>query len=237
MLNAKIKVQIFEHAKEVYPEECCGVVTQKGRVQKYHALKNIHDKPEEAFEPDHAQYVEAIESGQLIAVVHSHTGDGATTLPSAHDSCMCNEFEIPYVIVSLPEGDLRVVYPETIPLTGRPWSLGSYDCWGLIMAWHKEQGIILNDFRKQYEWWKDERGENLYEDNYLSEGFVPTGKDPEPGDMIIMQLQSNVWNHAGIYLGDNQILHHAFGQLSKSDIYSGWYQEKTVMVCRHKDLK
>lgn len=237
MLNAKMKLAIFQHAREVYPQECCGVVTQKGRVQKYHALTNIHREPEEHFEPDHAEYAEALEAGTLIAVVHSHTGDGATTLPSAHDECMCNEFEVPFVIVSLPEGDMRIVEPSTRPLIGRPWSLGSYDCWGLIMAWHKEQGIELPDFRKDYEWWKPEHGENLYQDFYQEAGLVATGKDPEPGDVIIMQLQADVWNHGGIYLGDNQMMHHLSGRLSTTDIYSGWYQEKTVLVCRHKDLK
>lgn len=240
MIQPKIKMQIFQHAQDVYPHECAGIITQKSRVQKYHRLDNVSETPEEHCEPDSAQYgkvvMDADESGsEVIAFVHSHTGDGATTLPSAHDKCMCNEFEIPFVIVSLPEGDMRIVEPESMPLTGRPWSLGSYDCWGLIMAFHKLHGITLTDFRKPYEWWKT--GENLYQENYISEGFVPTGKDPEFGDMIIFQLQADVWNHAGIYVGNNQILHHAFGRLSRRDIFSGWYQDHAVLVCRHKDLK
>lgn len=238
MISAKIKLEIMRHAQDVYPAECCGVVTQKSRVQRYHRIKNVHDDPENHFLMDADEYTE-IEDGdhEIIAIVHSHTGDGATTLPSAHDTCMCDEMGVTWVIVSLPEGDMRMVEPATRPLIGRPWSLGSYDCWGLIMAWHKEQGVLLNDFRKPYEWWKPEYGENLYQENYLKEGFIPTGKEPELGDMIIMQLQAPVWNHAGIYLGNNQILHHAFGKLSRSDIYSGWYQDHTVMICRHKDLK
>lgn len=239
MLQPKIKMAIFEHAKEVYPHECCGVVTQKGRVQKYWRVDNVHSDPENHFQMHPVQYAEIEDDAELttIAIVHSHTGDGATTLPSAHDKCIMNEMQVPWVIVSLPEGDLRVVNPESIPLIGRPWALGSYDCWGLVMAWHREQGVILNDFRKPYEWWKPEHGENLYQENYLAEGFVETGKDPEPGDMVIFQLQANVWNHAGIYVGNNQILHHAFGKLSRHDIYSGWYQDHAVMICRHKDLK
>lgn len=236
MIQGKIKMAIFEHAKELYPEECCGAITQKGRVQKYHRLTNIHDDKENGFEPDHEEYAALMDEREVIAIVHSHCGDGATTLPSAHDICMCNEFEIPFVIVSLPEGDMRIVEPKHMPLIGRPWALGAFDCWGLIMAWHKEQGVILNDFRKSYEWWKPEYGENLYADNWQKEGFIATGKDPEPGDMVIFQLQADVWNHAGIYLGDNQLLHHTSGKLSKQDIYSGWYQEHAVLVCRHKDL-
>lgn len=236
MISAKVKLEIMRHAQDVYPHESCGIVTQKSRVQRYHRIDNVHSEPEKHFEMDAQQYADALEHGDLVSVVHSHTGDGATTLPSAHDTCVCNEMGVVWTIVSLPEGDMRFVQPSTLPLIGRPWALGSFDCWGLVMAWHKEQGVILNDFRKPYEWWKPEFGEDLYRENYLNEGFVPTNQEPKPGDMIIMQLQSPVWNHAGIYTRDNTILHHAFGKLSREDIYSGWYRDHTVMVCRHKEI-
>lgn len=237
MISAKIKLEIMQHVKEEYPKEACGVITQKSRVQKYHRITNVHDDPENHFEMDAVEYAESLDKGELIAVVHSHCGDGASTIPSAHDSCVCDEMGVSWIIVSWPEGDMRIVEPQERPLIGRPWSLGSFDCWGLIMAWHKQHGVVLNDFRKPYEWWKSEYGENLYQDNYLKEGFVETNEPPKPGDMVIMQLSSPVWNHAGIYLGNNQLLHHAFGKLSRIDLYSGWYQEHTVKICRHKDLK
>lgn len=239
MLLPKIKMDIMRHVQEEYPREACGVVVQKSRVQKYHRIDNIHPDPENHFIMDDTQYAEISENDawEIIAIVHSHCGDGASTIPSAHDLCMCDESGVSWVIASWPEGDLRIVEPQARPLIGRPWSLGSFDCWGLIMAWHKGQGITLNDFRKPYEWWKPEHGENLYQDNYIKEGFIETNQEPQPGDMIIMQLQAPVWNHAGIYLGDNKILHHAFGKLSREDVYSGWYQEHTKMICRHKDLK
>lgn len=236
MYTEKVKLATILHAKDVYPNECCGVVTQKGRAQKYHRIDNVHRDPENHFEMDAQQYHDALEAGELIAVVHSHTGDGATTTPSAHDRAVCNEMGVNWIIVALPDLDWRVVEPVDSPLTGRPFALGSSDCYGLIMAWHKKHGITLDDFRVDYEWWKKEYGENIYQDNYLEQGFEPVNRAPKVGDMIIMQIDSPVWNHAGIYVGDNQMLHHSFGKLSRIDLYSGWYQERTVMVCRHKDL-
>ena len=239
MLTGKVKLDIMRHVQDVYPQEACGVVVQKSRVQKYYPVDNVHPDPENHFHMDGEQYaaIEDLEGWEIVAIVHSHTGDGASTIPSAHDLCMCDESQVSWVIASWPEGDLRIIEPQNRPLIGRPWSLGSFDCWGLVMAWHKEQGVILNDFRKPYEWWKPEHGENLYQENYLKEGFIETNQEPKPGDMVIMQISAPVWNHAGIYLGDNRILHHSFGKLSREDVYSGWYQEHTKMICRHKDLK
>lgn len=236
MINGKVKMAIFNHAKEVYPNECVGVVMQKSRVQKYYPLTNISDNPTQHGEPDHQEYHDAIseENGVMIAFVHSHPGDGATTLPSNHDRAMCNEFGVPFVIVSIPEGDMRILEPDNPPLIGRPWALGSYDCWGLVMAFHALHGVKLPDYRSNKMWWKE--GGNLFQDNMENEGFVRVDAPPSFGDTIIMQLSAPVWNHSGIYVGNNQILHHYTDRVSRRDIYSGWYTDKTVAIFRHKDL-
>ena len=56
MLTPKIKLEIFQHAKEAYPHECCGVVTQKGRAQKYHRITNASKDPENEFILDSGEY-------------------------------------------------------------------------------------------------------------------------------------------------------------------------------------
>ncbi|WGX77491.1 Mov34/MPN/PAD-1 family protein (plasmid) [Paraclostridium bifermentans] len=66
----------MQHAKEVYPHECAGLVTQKSRVQKYHRLDNVSPDPENESMPDETQYAMAAMDGEPIAFVHSHTGDG-----------------------------------------------------------------------------------------------------------------------------------------------------------------
>uniref|UniRef100_A0A6M5C9X8 Minor tail protein n=1 Tax=Vibrio phage Vc1 TaxID=1480731 RepID=A0A6M5C9X8_9CAUD len=72
MLQAKIKLEIMRHTQEGFPLEICGVVTQKSRVQKYHRITNVHPDPENHFEMDASEYTQALDSGELIAVVHSH---------------------------------------------------------------------------------------------------------------------------------------------------------------------
>lgn len=237
MLTPKCKLEIFRHANEVYPQECCGVVTQKGMAQKYHRITNVSKTPEQSFILDAMEFMEISDNENVVYVVHSHTGDGATTRPSAADICSCNECELPYVIVSIPEGDLRIIQPEKMPLTGRPWGLGSFDCWGLVMEFHKLHGVKLNDYRVDYQWWTNEHLDNIYDDNWELEGFeLVRGDDIPVGSMIMMQIQSEKTNHAAIYIGDNKILHHLYGKMSKVDLYGDYYRERTVRIVRHKDL-
>lgn len=69
--------------------------------------------------------------------------------------------------------------PEAVPLIGRPFILGSHDCWGLIMDWHATQGVTLDDFRVDYPWWESQYPDNFYFDNWEQEGFIEC--DPRPG--------------------------------------------------------
>lgn len=79
--------------------------------------------------------------------------------------------------------------------------------------------------------------ENRYDDNWEREGFyeVPAAQ-LRPSDMIMMQVSAPVTNHAAIYLGDNQLLHHMFGQLSARVPYGKYYRDRTVRVVRHKGI-
>ena len=85
---------ILAHAAASFPEECCGVVIQKGRVEKYIPCKNNAESPTEQFELNHEDYAAAEEQGTVVAIVHSHPGDGATTQPSELDMLMCDATEL-----------------------------------------------------------------------------------------------------------------------------------------------
>jgi NlpC/P60 family. len=50
-----------------------------------------------------------------------------------------------------------------------------------------------------------------------------------------MKLNSSVTNHAALYVGDNLILHHAYGQLSSRTPYGKYFRDRTVRIVRHKE--
>lgn len=226
---------IVAHAAEVYPAECCGVVAQKSRVERYFPCRNIAENPTEQFHLSPEDYIAADEWGTVTGIVHSHPD--ATTQPSELDKAQCDAMAIPWHIVSYPEGDLRTVMPRgELPLVGRAFVLGHTDCWGLVMSYFRQtHGIVLNDYRVDYPWWESGR-ENLYLDNWYECGFREFSGPPRPGDMVIMQVSAPVANHAGILLDDGMLLHHMYGMLSQRVPYGGYWKDRTVKIVRHMSL-
>lgn len=226
---------IVAHAAEVYPAECCGVVAQKSRVERYFPCRNIAENPTEQFHLSPEDYIAAEEWGTVTGIVHSHPD--ATTQPSELDKAQCDAMAVPWHIVSYPEGDLRTVMPRgELPLVGRAFVLGHTDCWGLVMSYFRQtHGIVLNDYRVDYPWWESGR-ENLYLDNWYECGFREFSGPPRPGDMVIMQVSAPVANHAGILLDDGMLLHHMYGMLSQRVPYGGYWKDRTVRIVRHMSL-
>ncbi|MGL5968731.1 MAG: C40 family peptidase [Kluyvera sp.] len=234
-MNQTLAKNILSHAKNAYPNECCGLVVIKGRKERYVPCRNISNDPTNQFILSPEDYAEAEDTGEIVRIVHSHPD--ASTTPSPADIAMCNENGIPWIIASWPEGDIREVYPDDPPLIGRSWSLGTYDCWGLIMAYFKkEHGIILSDYRKTYPWWENDYSDNFYQDCWYECGFREFEGPPKPGDMIIMQVQADKWNHAGILLEGNMLLHHLYGHLSQRVPYGGYWRERTMKIVRHLSM-
>jgi len=95
--------------------------------------------------------------------------------------------------------------------------------------------LELPDFSREFEWWMN--GQNLIIENFEKAGFceVPLS-DIKIHDGIIMQIRSPVPNHAGIYCGNEKMLHHLHRKLSCVDEYGGYYARHTIKVVRHKSL-
>lgn len=236
-MRKKIMAAITAHVQAEYPNEACGVVVQTGRAQEYLPCRNISDTPTESFTLAPDDYAAAEAQGEVLMIIHSHP-DVVQLVPSEVDRIQCDHSGVEWGIMSWPDGDFCTLSPrEERELAGRRWVLGHADCWTLVMDYYRqEHGLELKNWSVDYEWWKDGK-ENRYDDNWQAEGFVevPHG-DMRPGDMVMMQVSAPVTNHAAIYLGDNIILHHAFGNLSARAPYGKYYRDRTVRVVRRKEL-
>ena len=233
-LTPTLQQQILEHAKAEFPREACGLVAVvKGR-RRYFPCRNIAETPDEHFILDPTDYAETEDKGEIVAVIHSHPTTNHN--PSQADRVACEKSGLPWHIVNPQTEQWGYCEPAgfELPYVGREFSFGVVDCYSLCRDWYgREFGLKLSDYDRRDKFWL--RGENLYLDNFASEGFreIPL-EELQYGDMILMQLESPLPNHAAIYLGDQQILHHVQGRLSSRDIYGGYYWKSTAKAIRHE---
>ena len=233
-LSPSIKSQILAHAKDESPKECCGLVAVVKGKRRYFPCKNLADTPDEHFVLDPVDYAAAEDKGEIVAVIHSHPATNHN--PSPADRVACEQSGLAWHIVNPNTENWGYCEPEgfELPYVGREFSHGVVDCYSLCRDWYKREfGLQLRDYPRRDQWW--EQGQNLYLDNFEKEGFrkIPV-EELQRGDALLMNLQSPVPNHAAIYLGDQQVLHHVQGRLSSRDVYGGYYWKNTACALRHE---
>jgi proteasome lid subunit RPN8/RPN11 len=233
-LTNAMRADILEHAQSQDPRECCGLIAiVKGR-KKYFPCRNIADTPDEHFVLSGEDYAAIEDKGEIISIVHSHPATNPS--PSAADRLACQKSGLPWFIINPKTEAWGYCEPDgfELPYVGREFVFGMVDCYTLCQDWYKkEMGLQLSDYQRRDKFW--ERGENLYLDNFYREGFRKISFDElQYGDALLMQLGSNLPNHAAIYIDDQQILHHIQRRLSSRDVLGGYYIKNTAMVLRHE---
>lgn len=242
-MNITTRRAIREHAVSEYPKESCGFIVLREGVETYVPCVNSNSDPTNHFSIASADYIKHSDESELIAVVHSHPD--IPPYPSEADRVMCEATNVPWHIVhvalddetKLPKADEIFTFTPDgykAPLVGRVFVHGVLDCFSLIKDFYKEElNIELPNYVREDQWWH--KGHDLYRKNYESAGFsvVPT---IQKYDVILMQIRAPQANHAGVYIDDGILLHHLSGRLSSRELYDGYYQEKTVLIFRHKDF-
>lgn len=233
------------HAEAVYPHEACGLVVNSPAGQIYRPCTNRASTPSEHFRISAEDFAAAEDVGSVLAVVHSHPDAPAT--PSDADRVQCEASELPWVIVSVgavdgrPEcgGEVISIKPcgYVAPLVGRQFAHGVLDCYTLVRDFYaRELGITLADYERVDDWWN--QGGDLYSVERLNaEGFEEVSGELRRGDLIVMQVRAPVPNHAGVYLGDGQMIHHLYGRLSERVPYGGYWRNATRLQLRHRESR
>ena len=220
---------IAAHAAAEYPKEACGIITAD---EGYLPMLNVAEDPQEHF----ALPAAALEKlPGALAVVHSHP-DGPDA-PSATDIAGQINSALPWGLCVV-SSDRTVSKPfywgdmlEPPPLIGREFrhgpsgTDGKGDCYALIRDWYRlEKGITLPDFPRDDAWW--ETGGDLYVAHFAEAGFVEIpAQQARDGDVFMMKVQSDRINHAGLLVdGEQLILHHLSGRLSRREPMGRWYK-------------
>lgn len=250
-MNKKTTADIHAHAVAEFPREACGLVVRAKGKEIYVPCRNRAATASEHFIIDPSDAADAEDMGKIIGLVHSHPL--ASPKPSDADKVSCELAvfgKVPWYIYSVypdlkhegapPQVTSEYAFKATgykAPLVGREFAFGILDCFTLIQDYYSQElGIDLPTPPRKDRFW--ERGEELYLKNFEKWGFAPIEGPMLPGDVILMQVRSDITNHAGIFLGDvlgvgsTLFLHHLYAQLSRRDVYGGYWEQNTRMVVR-----
>ena len=121
-------------------------------------------------------------------------------------------------------------------LEGRQWDPPKFDCYSALQDFYRDNfEIALRDYARPDNWW--DHGLNLYMDNFHREGFQVIHEDRlqdlRVADILLMQIQAPVADHAAIYLGNGWIFHHFFGRLSNAEQLRPLWWNTRVVTIRH----
>lgn len=236
-MNEETRAAALEHGKAEFPREACGLVVVVRGKERYWPCRNISPAADQdQFAMDPLDYAAAEEAGEIIGLVHTHVN--IPPIPSEADLVACEATGLKWHILSLPTETWHQFEPSgyIAPLVGRTHCWGTLDCWTVVWDWyHRERGITLMNVPRVKDFWKN--GEDPLGKNWRAAGFREVAEDEqlEVGDVLLMQTgDSMVPNHVALYIGDDQILHHAEGRLSSRDVYGGWFKKHTVKVVRYE---
>lgn len=233
MINDLLKKDILNHAKQCELQEACGFVVLEQSEFVFYPCQNIADDPEHFFEIDPEEWIMTSELGKIVALVHSHpdskTEKGLPYLSTADRECQVRTQLDFWLVVD----DEIKVFPCIAPLIGRQFENNQQDCRNIVLDCYMLAGITLPDNSiYDFEWFEHS---NLYEDGLIRCGFEKLSQDEQPqlGDVVLIQVGADVANHAGVYLGNQMMIHHSEGRLSARVPYDGFWLKSTHSIWRY----
>ncbi len=234
------------HARERYPEESCGYVVDGVYVPAKNVLNDpeTHDSTDAhcqcrlcAFQMGEDDVERCMLEGELI--LHSHPN--GPVYPSKADMAGQERTGLPWGIIALDDeriGDPEIwgdTWPKA-PILGRTFMHGIRDCYTLVrdtFAAGKDQlakdgittewpfdPIYLRDDARDDNWWE---GEDNFYDDFASHGFHEIHlEEARAGDCFLVKIRSEKFNHAGVLVASDLILHHLPGRMSRREPAGLW---------------
>lgn len=235
MFSPQVTAAAKEHALKEYPHESVGAVYDG----VYQALENVALDPEVSFR---------LESYPLEAeaIIHSHT-QTASRAPSYDDmvSQQTDDPHRPWGILSCDGRTCQSIewFGDAAPIepyVGRIFLSGQRDCWCLVRdIYRKELGIdTLPNLPRGENWFRGPDAPDLLSRlNIENSGFERISlNELRPWDIVLGSIGSKVTNHCGVYIGNNQVLHHTEEALSARVPINPWVKRLRYYL-RHSLLK
>lgn len=224
--------EIAEHFEKEYPREGCGVVGVVKGKKRFFPCKNVAEGTED-FIMCSEDYMNLKRQMDIVAIVHNHP-DG-TNEASEGDINNCNAVGLPYYIFSYPAMELNILQPRTRTnsLIGREYKFGTADCFEAMRDWLAQENIHI-PARDPFEddWW--EKGLNYFTEENIKNWNHKKVDSPQKNDVLIFQVEADVPNHCGVYLGNDIFFHHAVNRLSCRESLFPFWRKHIVGIYRYE---
>lgn len=235
MFDAQVTAAAKEHALKEYPHESVGAIYEG----VYHALENVAPEPKKSFRLE-------TYPAEASAIIHSHTQ--TTSCAPSHDDMVSQQMDDPrrpWGILSCNGRTCKGIEwfgdaADVKPYVGRTFLSGQRDCWCLVRdIYRKELGVdTLPNLPRDDDWFRGPNPKDLLSRmNIEKAGFERISlREMRPWDIVLGSIGSRVTNHCGIYIGNNQVLHHLEDALSTRALINPWVKRLRYYL-RHSLLK
>ena len=211
------------HAKDQDPKESCGLLLNIKGKEKYFPCRNLSMTAFQCFIIDPEDYVRADNTGDIVAVVHSHPV--TPPVASQSDKVACEQSNLKWYIVNPKTESWGYLEPTgyKAPIVGREWAWWVSDCWSLVRDWYKDElKIELRDWDRPTTL-EDFNKDPMFERCAWRTGFRELRPDEklESGDVLLMSIMNPNLNHVALFF-EGDVIHHLTDRLSCREPYSEW---------------
>lgn len=217
----KLTYSIKKHCLSKPDEECCGLVVFSKITNEDIVCPCQNTNPEKKynFTINPNDYLNATAIGDIKAVYHSHPAGKVAF--SEFDKMNSNNHNLTYILYHIKSDDFLYYYPnkEMNKYIGREFSYGKSDCFSLIKDYYKrEKNIDIIEYDQlvnRDSSWRKKSAEHFQKMLEANPNFKEVDSQKlEKDDVLAYQYFDRPFEHFGVYLGDNLVLHQKIRRLS-----------------------
>lgn len=227
--------EIKAHALMVPDLECCGLlVLEEGK--KYPVVarsENLATDPLHYFVVD-PKLIRQHEKN-IVGFYHSHVTERGCVFSDA-DKAVSEDAKLPCWLYSVTTDEFATYVPNnySVPLVGRRFVLGVFDCSTLVRDYYRQiLGIklpyVFNDLTQVLHGREDL-------DSLIRQQCFQVKGTYNKHDVLVFALSGSQPNHVAVYEGDGVMLHQQMNSLSDRQTLSGYWTARLVKILRHQTL-